>query len=88
MNELGNQRFFKPSEINWKVELKDLEWNVEVDINGESVDTQKALTTLDTALKLVMIPGFEQNKKAQMIVGKILELSGAMSPSNRLRPSM
>jgi len=57
-----------------------LEWEVEVDITGEAYDAQEALTTLNTALKLVVTPGFAQNKKAQMIVGKILELTGTMSP--------
>ncbi len=83
MSMLGNQRFFKPSDISsktWKEQFKDLEWEVEVDITGENADTQGQLETLYTALKTVVLPGFAQNKKAQAIVGRILELTGAMSP--------
>lgn len=83
LDQMGAQRFFKPSDLSkrtWKEQLKDLEWEVEVDVTGESFDTKEALTTLNTALSLVVQPGFAQNKKAQMIVGRILEISGTMSP--------
>lgn len=80
LSPLGNQRFFSPDEVNWKEQFKDLEWEVEIDITGESSNAQEALTTLNTALKLVVTPGFEQNKRAQAIVGRILELTGTMSP--------
>ena len=81
--QLGSQRFFKPSELSdktWKEQLKDVEWDLEVDITGEGQNTQEILTTLATALKVVVTPGFEQNKRAQRVVGKILEQTGAMSP--------
>lgn len=81
--QLGDQRFFKPSELSdktWKEQFKDLEWDCEVDVTGEATNVQEALATLNTALKVVVTPGFDQNKKAQAIVGKILEHSGAMSP--------
>lgn len=77
---MGNQRFFSPGEVSWKEQLKDLEWNLEVEVTEETKNVQEALTTLNTALKLVLTPGFEQNKKAQMIVGRVLEMTGAMSP--------
>ena len=80
---LGNQRFFKPSDISdktWKEQFANLEWDVEIDITGESNNVQEALATLNTALKTVVSPGFAQNKKAQAIVGKILEHTNAMSP--------
>lgn len=80
LSNLGNQRFFAPSEVNWKEQFKDLEWELDIDITGEQKNVQEALTTLNSALKLVLTPGFEQNKKAQAIVGRTLELSGAMSP--------
>ncbi len=76
----GNQRFFKPSQVNWKEQFEGMEWELEVDITGEAKNSQEALTTLNTALKLVVTPGFGENKKAQMIVGKILEMTGAISP--------
>jgi hypothetical protein len=80
---LGNQRFFKPSEFDdktWKEQFKNLEWDIEIDVTGEAYNTQEALATLNTALKVVVQPGFSQNKKAQAIVGKILEHTNAMSP--------
>lgn len=80
---LGNTRYFKPSELDtrtWKEQLENLEWDAEVDITGENADTQGMLETLNTALKLIVAPGFEQNRKAQAIVRRVLELTGAMSP--------
>lgn len=80
---LGNQRFFKPSELDdktWKKQLENFEWEAEVDVTGESSNVQESLATLNTALQVVVNPGFEQNPKAKRIVGKILELTGAMSP--------
>lgn len=85
LSTLGETRFFKPSEISdktWAEQFKNLEWDVEVDITGENEDVQAALTSLNTALQLVVQPGFAQNKKAQAIVGRILEMTGAMSPVN------
>lgn len=81
--KMGSQRFFAPDQIDtktWKEQFKDLEWEIEVDITSEAKNVQEALTTLNTALRLVVTPGFEQNKRAQMIVGRILEMTGAMSP--------
>jgi len=83
LSELGNQRFFKPSEISdktWKEQLKDLEWDVEIDVTGEAKNVQEAMATLSTALQMMMNPVFAQNEQAQLVVSKILELSGAMSP--------
>lgn len=83
LTQLGNQRFFKPSDISdktWAEQLKDYEWNIEIDITGESKNIQEMLTTLNTALQIVMNPGFENNPRAQRIVGKILEATSAMSP--------
>lgn len=80
---LGNQRFFKPSDVpntTWKSVLKDLEWEIEVDVTGEQTDKQAVLTTLSTALNLVMNPAYGGNQQAQMIVGKILAQTGVISP--------
>ena len=79
----GNQRFFVPSDVSditWKQALKDLEWNLEINITGESVDLQKVMTTLNTALLTVMNPAYAQSPQAQMIVGKILTASAVLSP--------
>lgn len=80
---MGNERFFKPSDLGdatWQKQFADTEVDVEVDVTGESLDTKDAMATLNTALKTVMTPGFDQNKRAQAIVGNILELTNAMSP--------
>jgi hypothetical protein len=83
LNQMGGQRFFKPSALSdktWKEQFKDLEWEVEVEITGEERDVKSALTTLNTALTMVMQPGFDQNPRAKAVVGRIFELTGAMSP--------
>lgn len=84
LQELGNERSFIPSKDialkTWKKHWKDLEWDLEIDVTGEQQNVQEAMTTLNSALKMVLTPGYDENPKAQMIVGKILELSGAMSP--------
>jgi len=79
----GSQRFIKPSDISsktWKKALEGLEWEVEIDITGEQKDTQSVMTTLNTALQVMVNPAFSQNKKAQFVVNKILEESGVISP--------
>jgi len=83
LSKLGNQRFFSPDnigDIDWATALKDLEWELEVDVTGEAKNTQEHLQTLNTALQVVMNPAYTQSKQAQSIVGKILEATGAMSP--------
>ena len=80
---LGNQRFITPSDIptvTWKEVFKDLEWDVEVDISGENQNKQTVLTTLNTALSVVANPNFSNNPQAQLIIGKILGLTGVVSP--------
>lgn len=80
LQQFGNQRFLKPSEVSWKKQFEGIEWDVDIDITDESRDLKQMLTTLNTALSLVIDPRFEQNPKAQAIVGRILEMTGAMSP--------
>lgn len=83
LNELGQQRFFKPSDIKkqtWKEQFKDMEWDLEVDITGESKDYQAILATLNTALQTVMNPAYQQSQEAKMIVGEILKNTGYLSP--------
>lgn len=83
MGEQGNQRFLKLSEISdktWAEQFKDLEYDVDVDVTGESKDYQAMMATFSTALQTVMTPGFEQNERAKMIVDKILDASGHLSP--------
>jgi hypothetical protein len=79
----GNQRFFVPSDIpnaTWEQVVKDLEWDLEVDISGESSDKRAALETINTALVAVTNPNYANNPTAQMLVGKALSIAGAVSP--------
>ena len=81
LNDLGNQRFFKPSEINWKKEFENIDLDqIEVEITGESNDTQAMLTTIDKALTIVANPTYQQNKQAQYLVNKALTKTGFLSP--------
>lgn len=89
----GNQRFFKPSDIpekTWKELLKDIEWDLEIDVTGEDVD-KEALTTLNTMLVTIANnPNILQDPNMKMIFNKILSLTGAVSPieiSNIAQPS-
>lgn len=83
LDMMGNTRFFKPSEITkkmWSEQLKDFEWDMEIDMTGEGEDMQEVLAAYAQALTAVMTPGFEQNEKAKAFVGKMLEVTGAMNP--------
>lgn len=83
LSTLGNQRFFVPddaSDKTWKEVLKDLEWDLEVDVTGEAKDMQSILTTLNTTLATVMNPAYASSPQAQMIVGKILSATSVISP--------
>lgn len=81
--QAGNQRFIKPSDMSnktWKDLIKDLEWDLEVEVTGESSDKNTILTTLNTALATIANPNYQNNPTAQLIVGKILSATGEMSP--------
>ncbi len=82
LSQFGNQRFFAPEEVNWKTELKDLEWDVELVIDGENTDTQDALTTLDTTFKtLVSLQGRPMTPDEKLVFNKILTKAGQVSPA-------
>lgn len=77
---LGNTRFLKPSEISsktWKEVLKDFEWNVRVEIANEATDKRAVLQTLSS---LYMTTAKTDPVKANLILGKILTETGAVSP--------
>jgi len=82
LNETGNQRFIKPSEINgktWK-QILTLKWIPEVEITGESTDKQAVLQTLSTVLQsIVSNPAILQDPNAKLIFNKILETTGSIS---------
>lgn len=83
LNEMGNQRFFKPSEVSdttWKEIFKDLEWELEVDITGEVSDKEVA-TTLNTVLQTIATnPMILNDPNARLVFNKILEQAGGISP--------
>lgn len=78
-----NQRFIKPSEIDsvkWKDILKDIEWEVEVDITNEGSDRRVVLQTLNTLLQtIVSNPVILQDPNGKMLFSKILEETGVIS---------
>jgi hypothetical protein len=80
---LGNQRFIKPSDINdktWDEVLKDIEWEIEVEITNEASDKRAVLQTLTTVLQtIVSNPAVLQDPNAKMLFGKILEETGTVS---------
>ncbi len=82
LNTMGNQRFFAPDEVDWKKELKDLEWEVEVEVKDENEDTEAALTTLDTTFKtLVALQGRPMTPDEKLVFNKILTMAGNVSPA-------
>lgn len=80
----GNQRFIKPSDIEdvtWKEVFKDLEWDLDIDVTGESKDVQGALATLTTVLQtLAGNPAVVQDPNIKLVFNKILSLAGGISP--------
>lgn len=84
LNSFGNQRFIKPSDIpnkTWKELFKDLEWNVEVEVTGETSQKDTVLQTLTTVLQTIIgNPQMLQDPNAKLIFSKILETTGVVSP--------
>jgi len=84
--DLGNQRFFKPSDIDgktWKESIKDFEWEVEIDTPTDQKDVNLTMETITNVLGITMDP-----VKAQMadrpinkfLINKVLTITGAISP--------
>lgn len=81
LKDMGEHRFYSPSEINWKEEMKDLEWEIEVEITNENVDKQAKLDTLSTVLQTIAAnPMILQDPNAKFVFNKILETAGGISP--------
>lgn len=84
LNEFGNTRYFVPSKVSnktWKDIVKDLEWDVEVDVTGEPKDLKSVMATLNTALQTVAsLGGQPMPPDMKLVFNRILELSGAISP--------
>ena len=86
LEKQGNTRFFVPSEASqetWKEILEDMEWDLEVDVTGEQAANQENLATMTTLFQTIVGSSQEgiRDKNAQMILGKILMLTGTVSPA-------
>lgn len=84
LSKLGNQRFIKPSEVDdktWAEVLKDLEWEVMVDVTGEAKNSQAVVSTLTTVLQTIAgNPQVLEDERARTIFNKILTEVGGISP--------
>lgn len=81
LKETGNQRFIEPSEVSWAEALKDLEWDVEVDITGENYDTQTAMATINSFLTfLARKNGQPITEEERFWLNKIMTMTGIVSP--------
>lgn len=84
LNQTGNQRFIKPSDVSsktWNEIFKDLEWDIEVEVTNEQSDKDAVMTTLTTVLQTVASnPNVLLDPNMKALFNKILETTGAMSP--------
>lgn len=84
LNQQGNQRFIKPSEIKtktWKAQLDGVEYELDIDITGESRDAQGAMATLSTVLQTIAgLQGQPMPPEMKIVFDKILGLTGSISP--------
>lgn len=83
LSQLGNQRFFKPSDLDdktWAELFKDFVWDVEVDVTNEQGDKEVIMTTLTTVLQTIASnPDILNNPTAKVLFNKILEETGQVS---------
>lgn len=84
LGQQGSVRTFKPSEVSektWDELFKDLEWDVKVNITGESANTNDMVATLTTVLQTIGTnPQALTNPAFAMVFNKILSMTGAISP--------
>ncbi len=86
LSTFGNQRFIKPSDIKsktWKEVLKDLEWEVEIDIEDKKTDDQLILQYLIDWFKTIANPAVQQfltTPQGKLMANKIMERSNFLSP--------
>ena len=84
LDDQGNQRYFKPSElpsVTWKEILKDIEWELEIDVTGEASNNKSDMATLSTVLQTIAgNPQILENPKANLLFNKILIKTGTVSP--------
>lgn len=93
MQELGNTRYFRPSDVSkkvWGEIFKDLEWDVEVEITDETVDKAAVFGSLNTVLQIMARPDIGQlmeNPQFKTVLTKILEETGKISAAELSAPS-
>lgn len=84
MGELGNKRFFSPSEVGgktWKDAFKDFDMKANVDVTNERTDKQAVLTTLSQLLQTIATnPLVLQDPTAKMLFARIVQETGVISP--------
>lgn len=86
LNRSGNRRSIKPTvmkdgkevSVKWKEVFSDFEWdNIKVEITNESKDKAAILTTLTSLFQTL---AQTDPAKANMVLGKIMTETGAVSP--------
>lgn len=84
LQEMGDQRFIKPSEIEsktWKEALKEFEADVEYEITNENVDKQATFDTLNSVFQtLAGMQGRPMTPEMKIVWNKILGEAGKISP--------
>ena len=86
LSTLGNQRFFKPSEISektWEAQFKDMESELEIDVTGEGTNTKEDMATLTTILEVIADPVKRQvlqTPEGKFIFNQIMSKAGTVSP--------
>ncbi len=80
----GNQRYFKPDELTdmtWKELLRNIEWELEIDVTGEQTDNKSDMATLATVFQTVIAQqGQPMSPEAKLMFNKILSKTGTVSP--------
>lgn len=84
LQDSGSVRFFKPSELSdktWKEVLKDLEWDLDINITNEAKNTQNDMATLSSMFQTVATnPAALDNPLLKALFNKILTVTGTLSP--------
>jgi hypothetical protein len=84
LNGLGDQRFFKPDEIDWATQLASIDWDaIEIDVTGEGQNDNNDLETLTTVLQTIADPikrQVLQTPEGKFLFNKILSMTSALSP--------
>lgn len=81
LSAMGNQRFIQPDKENWAKEFEDLDWDLELDVTGESKDVQATMATLNTALTFVAsLQGRPMSDDERFMFNELLKVSGTISP--------